>query len=102
MEIKREHQINIFYIVAALLAVMAIQTWLYQPTHVKEIPYSEFQRLADQGKVTDLVISQTTITGTLKDASEKEPQHFVTNRVDTSLAEALAKNNLTFSGESGP
>jgi cell division protease FtsH len=102
MEIKREHQINIFYIVAALLAVMAIQTWLYQPTHVKEIPYSEFQRLADQGKVTDLVISQTTITGTLKDAAEKEAQHFVTNRVDPALAETLAKDNLTFSGEAGP
>ena len=99
---KREHQINLFYVLGALLAVLMLQTWLYQPTHLKEIAYSEFQKLADQGKVTDIVVGPTTISGTLKDAGEKDPQHFITNRVDPALADTLAKDNLTFSGEAGP
>ena len=56
MEIKKEHQINFWYIIAAVMAVMLIQDLLYQPTHIKTIPYSEFEQLADQGKITDIVV----------------------------------------------
>lgn len=102
MEIKREHQINFWYIVAAVLAVLIIQGLLYQPIHVKEIPYSEFQKLAEQGKIADLVVGPKKITGTIKDAKPDEPQHFSTIRVDPSLAETLVKDNVTFSGEPEP
>ncbi|WP_395021394.1 ATP-dependent zinc metalloprotease FtsH [Dongia sp.] len=99
---KREHQINFLYVIAAFLAVMLIQSWLNQPSHTKEIPYSEFQKLADEGKISDLLIGQTTISGTIKDAQENEPQHFLTNRVEPALAERLQKDNLSFSGQAGP
>ena len=102
MEIKREHKINFIYILAAFLALMLIQDFLYQPAHTKTIPYSEFQKLADQGKVADLVVGQTTISGTFKDAKPGEPPHFSTVRVDPLLAETLGKGDLTFSGEPGP
>src|SRR5438477_6636835 len=111
MEIKRQHQINFWYIIAAVIAVMLIQNWLYQPTHIKTIPYSEFQQLVDQGKVTDLVVGPDQITGTYKEpqaqtntsssqttAPENQPQHFVTQRVPQDLADALAKKDLSFSG----
>ncbi len=122
MEIKREHQINFWYIVAAFLAIMLIQDLLYQPTHIKTISYSEFEQLADQGKVTDIVVGPTTISGTYK-ASEvqanppagpslalpgpaaappAEPQHFQTYRVPPELADKLAKDRLSFSGEAPP
>ncbi len=68
MEIKREHQINFWYIVASIMAIFLIQDFLYQPTHIKTIPYSEFEQLADQGKITDIVVGATTITGTYKAA----------------------------------
>ncbi len=102
MEIKREHQINFAYIIAAFIAVLLIQNLLLQPAHVKDIPYSEFQKLAAEGKVSDLVVGPTTITGTLKDAKPTELRHFSTVRVEPSLADSLAKGNLTFSGEPGP
>jgi cell division protease FtsH len=119
MEMKREHQINFWYIVAAVVAVMLIQDLLYRPTHIKTIPYSEFEQLADEGKVTDIVVGQTTITGTCKTpevqanrppeeatappagqaaAPPAEPQHFQTYRVP----QELAKNKLSFSGEVPP
>jgi cell division protease FtsH len=115
MEIKREHQINFWYIVLAFLAVLLIQDFLYQPTQIKTIPYSEFQQLVDQGRVTDLVVGPSQITGTYKavqtqtngsgsksSAPESQPQHFVTERVPPDLADALAKKNVSFSGQPGP
>ncbi|ABO60155.1 MULTISPECIES: ATP-dependent zinc metalloprotease FtsH [Burkholderiaceae] len=107
MEIKREHQINVLYIVAAFLAVMMIQSFFAKPDHIRTIPYSEFQQLVSQGKVTDLVIGPTQITGTYKDVTAKDveagkPQHFSTLRVEPGLAQDLAKANLVFSGEPSP
>src|SRR5574340_514456 len=100
MEIKREHQIHFWYIVAAILAVMLIEDLLYQPTHIKTIPYSEFEQLADQGKITDVVVGSTTITGTYKvaeaqpkppagQAAPSQPQRFQTYRVPPELADKL-------------
>jgi cell division protease FtsH len=48
---------------------MLVQDLIYRPTHIKTIPYSEFEQLAEQEKVTDVVVGSTTITGTYK-ASE--------------------------------
>jgi cell division protease FtsH len=102
MEIKREHQINFWYVIAAFVAVLLIQDYLFQQTHTKTIPYSEFQQLVDQGKVTDLVVGPTQITGTYKEPADQNVPHFVTNRVEPTLAQTLAKGNAAFSGEAGP
>lgn len=115
MEIKREHQINFLYIIVAFAVILLIQNFLFQPTHIKTIPYSEFQQLVDQGKVTDLVVGPDQITGTYKEpevktapsgsetaAAASQPQHFVTQRVPQDLADTLSKKNLSFSGQSGP
>jgi cell division protease FtsH len=102
MEIKREHQINFVYVIFAFLGLLLIQDVLFQPTHTKAIPYSEFQQLVDQGKVTDLVVGTDQITGTYKAPVDKNVPHFVTNRVDPGLVQTLAKGNPTFSGEAPP
>jgi cell division protease FtsH len=102
VEIKREHQINFWYIIAAFVAVLVFQDLLFQQSHTKTIPYSEFQQLIDQGKVTDLVIGPAQITGTYNDPTDKNVPHFVTYRVDPALAQSLTKGNLSFSGEPGP
>jgi cell division protease FtsH len=102
MEIKREHHINFWYIVAALIAIMLIQDFFIQATQTKTIPYSEFQQLVDQGGVSDVVVGQTTITGTLRDAKPSEPQHFSTYRVPPEIAAKLTAAKLPFSGEPPP
>jgi cell division protease FtsH len=102
MDIKREHQINFWYLIAAIIAVLLIQDLLLQQTHTKTIPYSEFQELVDQGKVTDLVVGPSQITGSFKEPADPSVPHFATNRVDSALAERLAKEKLIFSGEAAP
>jgi cell division protease FtsH len=102
LKLKREYHIHFWYIVAALLGVLLIQDLLLQQSRTKTIPYSEFEQLVDQSKVTDLVVGPTQITGTYKEPVDKDVPRFVTNRVDPALAQKLSKNDLTFSGEQGP
>jgi len=102
MEIKREHHINFWYIVAAIFAVMLIQDFIVQRTQTKIIPYSEFEQLVDQGRVSDLVVGNTEITGTFKDAKPKEPTQFSTYIVPADVANKLTAAKLSFSGAPPP
>ncbi len=102
MQIKREHHINFWYIIGTMIAVMLLQDFFVQATQTKTIPYSEFLQLVDQGGVSDLVVGQTKITGTLKDAKPNDPQHFATYRVSPELADKLTAAKLSFSGEPPP
>ena len=98
---KREHIVNFAYIVAAFLGVVMIQSLLVQPNHMRTIPYSEYQKLVQDGKVTDLVVGPTQITGTYKQP-DGDIQHFATDRVDPTLAQDLARTGISFSGQPGP
>jgi cell division protease FtsH len=102
MEIKREHHINFWYIIVTMIAILLIQDYFVQATLTKTIPYSEFQQLVDQGAVSDLVVGQSRITGTLRDARPNEPKQFATYRVPPDLADKLTAAKLTFSGEPPP
>ncbi|MEM5371428.1 ATP-dependent zinc metalloprotease FtsH [Paraburkholderia azotifigens] len=115
MKIEREHQVNFWYVVIAFLAVVLIQDVLYRSSHTRTIPYSEFQQLLAQGKVTDVVVGATTITGTYKSSPAQEaasaartsgepaqPMHFQTYRVPPEVADKLSPENIPFSGEPPP
>lgn len=102
MEIKREHHINFWYLVGAMIIVLLIQETVLQQTLTKTIPYSEFEQLMDKGQVSDLVVGQDRITGALKGAKPNEPQRFSTYRVAPDMADRLTKANLAFSGEPPP
>ena len=101
MEIKREHHVNFWYIIVAFIAILFIQDYLVQRSSVKTIPYSEFQSLLEQQKLTDLVVGPTTITGKYKTPADAKVPGFSTTRVDTALVPDLVKAGVTFSGEPG-
>jgi cell division protease FtsH len=102
MEIKREHHVNFWYVIVAFFAILFIQDFLIRAASVKVIPYSEFQTLLQQQKVTDLVVGQTTITGKYKDPADAKVPTFSTTRVDAALVPVLSQSGVTFSGEPGP
>jgi cell division protease FtsH len=84
-----------------LLGVWALfvgwQLW-YESTQVAAIPYSRFLEYQQAGRVRDLVIGGTEITGTLADPEEGQPERFRTLRVEPELADRLAKDGLEFTG----
>src|SRR6266851_851332 len=95
---KREHQINFWYVVIAVLAILTIQDLLLQASQIQEIPYSEFQSLASENKLADLVVGPTRITGAYKEPVEGKPKRFATVRVDPAIAEMLRKGDARFAG----
>src|SRR3954454_15322300 len=81
MQVKREHQINFWYIIAAIMAVVMIQDLMTQSGHTRQIPYSEFQKLVAEKKVTDVVVGPTRISGTFTEPGQSDIKHFSTMRV---------------------
>lgn len=58
---EREHKINLWYVIFSIFAVILIQSY-FTKRHIQTIPYSEFQRDLNGGKIGELVITQTQIT----------------------------------------
>ena len=98
----KQQQFHLWYAVLAILALFAFRDLFTAPEAVRQIPYSEFQRLASEGRVSDLVVGETRITGTLRDAAQGEPRRFTTQRVDPALAQSLSGTAVEFSGEPEP
>ncbi len=101
MQVRKEHQIHFWYVVAALLAVLLIQN-LIALVPSTEISYNEFQTLLAEHKVKDLVIGTHEITGSYVQKPEGKPDQFTTFRVDPELAHQFEKAGVTYSGQPGP
>jgi cell division protease FtsH len=68
-----------------------------------EIPYSQFQEWLKKGSMSDVVVGQTTISGTYKPPGKNTaPKPFATIRVDSQIADVLAKRHIPFSGQPEP
>jgi cell division protease FtsH len=106
--------VTLGYLIAGILAVVLIQSFIFAP-HPESISYSEFKTLVKKGKVSDLLLDNQAITGTLaadglegilpKDKLEAlkrsgaGPYRFVTVRVDDpGLVTELEAASVKFTG----
>jgi cell division protease FtsH len=94
---KKVH-INFWYVIAAVLGMLLIQSIYLDSTRNTPIPYSRFQSLLNEGKVAEVSIAQNYISGTLKEAQPDGLKNFITTRVDADLAASLDKHGVTYSG----
>jgi cell division protease FtsH len=96
---KKAH-FNAWYIVAAVLGMLVLQALFQQAQQTEPLPYSQFRQYLEQGKIDDLLITETRITGKFKNPAEGEPSGFVTTRIDPAFAQELEKHGVTFRGGS--
>ncbi len=96
---KKSH-FNAWYVMIAVLAMLLVQAVVQHARETEYLPYSQFQADLKSGKIGDLVITESRILGTLKDAGAGEPSRFVTTRVDPSFAAELEKYGVEFKGGS--
>ncbi len=94
---KKVH-INFWYVIAAILGMLWIQSLYLQSTERTPIPYSRFQALLNDGKVSEVEIGPNYISGSLKKAEPDGLKDFVTARVAPDLAQSLDKHGVTYTG----
>jgi cell division protease FtsH len=95
---QRQAQIQLWYVVAAVLAVVWLRDLWVASRRVEEISYSAFERALEEGRVASIEVTGTTLVGTYQTATPEGAQRFVTPRVDPALADELAKYDVDFKG----
>src|SRR5579884_4523109 len=97
MQFSKETTFNIWYVIAAVFGVLLIQHFWIESQRIEPIPYSEFERYLDDGKIDNIVVGNQVIRGSFKEPREGRTQ-FVTVRVDPALAQKLAERGVRFTG----
>src|SRR5215470_13045942 len=96
---ERKQHFAAWYIFAAFLGVMFVQYLWLRYSQVETIPYSQFQQLLDDSKISSVVVGSDTIQGTLKEPLSQGKKLFYTVRVDPELADRLKEHGVTVTGQ---
>jgi cell division protease FtsH len=95
---EKKTQINVWYILVAVWAIIMVQHWWSGNQAVETIPYSEFQSLLRNDKIAEIGVADRYIRGVLKTPSHDGVSKIYTLRVEPDLARDLEKYNITFTG----
>ena len=95
---ERKHQFATWYIFAAFLGVMLIQFLWLRSTQIETIPYSQFEQLLAENKISEVLVGTETIQGTLKEPLPDGRKLFYTVRVDPELADKLKAHGVSITG----
>jgi cell division protease FtsH len=94
----RKRQFVTWYVVAAVMGVLAFQAWWASYSQIETIPYSQFEALLDQGKVDQVTVGADSVQGTLKEPLPSGKREFFAVRVDPQLADKLASHQVVVNG----
>ncbi len=95
---EKHVQWNIWYVVIAIIAMIAFNDALRSWREVQPLAYSEFLEQLDAGNVEEIRVSTDRIEGTLKRPLPDGRSRFATVRIDPELAQSLAREHVKFSG----
>jgi len=89
---EKHHRFSIWYVLIAV--------WIVQMFAVERVPYSEFVKALQAGRVVEVAITQDRLQGKMKvvDNGQEIEKTFTTVRVDQDLSELLEKHHVTFKG----
>jgi cell division protease FtsH len=95
--LKKTH-FTIWYFLIAFAIIVLIQHYLIPKKAEVVIPYSQFKELLQAGKVSDVVITDETISGKME--TEKGVENFQTVRVvDPDLVKQLEAHRVKYTGK---
>ena len=89
-------QWNVGYWLLALLALLSLQNLWRSASTVEAVPYSQFEQALAEGRVAEVIVGETTITGRLKTPDPGGKTTIVANRVEPALAERLSQYDVPY------
>src|SRR5512147_449872 len=93
----KKQQVNVWYVLLAMLALLFFQSWWIEQSKVETLPYSQFEKLLREGGVEEMSVGTNVIEGKLKQPIEGRGE-FRTVIVDPRLAEQFGKYDVKFTG----
>ena len=96
---EKHQKFSMWYVILGIWGVLLLHNLMFSAMAVKTLPYSEFLKLLEQGKVSEVAVSANQIQGRLVDGVEGGGQLFRTVRVDPEVSRMLEQYNVTFKGE---
>ena len=97
MPTPKQVQWNVWYVVIAIIAMIAINDVLRAWRQVEPLAYSDFLTQLDAGNIEEISVSADRIVGTFKQPQNGRSQ-FVTVRIDPALADSLEQHHVKFRG----
>jgi cell division protease FtsH len=94
----KKAQLHTWYVVVAMLGILALQYFLAQFLTVEVLPYSAFQKLLHDGQVVEVTVTENHIQGSLKPDATGKARSFVTTRVDPAIAAELTAQGVQVTG----
>ncbi|MCT7378098.1 ATP-dependent zinc metalloprotease FtsH [Chelativorans salis] len=94
----KKHQINLWYVIAAVVLLFLFQGWYATWRTVEPIPYSEFEQSLKDGKIAEVQVGEQQLVGQFKKPLKDGRTYFTTNRVDPAIADELTKYGVKFDG----
>jgi len=88
---------NATYLIFAIFLVVLFHEGWMQQSQVAQLPFSDFQKLLEEGKVSEVLINENQIMGTLKEPQANGKKQFATNRVEPDLAKLLDSHQVKYS-----
>jgi cell division protease FtsH len=85
------------YWVFAILSVLVLHEVWNRATQVAQVPYSEFQALLKEGKVSEVVVGDQFLQATLKEPREDKRTQVISVRVEAELAKSLSESGVKYS-----
>ncbi len=94
----KKTQFNIWYFIAAMLLILTFQSLWHQGRQITPVPYSRFQDMLEKGEIESVVVTDTHVTGRLRQPTPDGRTTVVAVRVEPDLARDLAKYGVEFAG----
>ena len=93
----KQHPYAVWYVVIPFAALLLAQVFWPVQTKTSIVPYSEFQTLLRDGKISEVGVANRSITATLKSPEANGVSKIFTERVDPEIAKDLTGAGVKYS-----
>src|SRR2546430_1878137 len=95
MAMERRTKFNVFYVLFAVFAMLAVQEGWRRAQTIEVVPYSEFEKYLEEDRISEVTVSDQHITGKLR-KPEGSKTVVIANLVPPELADRLSRYDVKY------